>query len=302
MIVVSAIWGFAGPVIKFSLHDFPPLVFLSYRFAISTIVALIYFSFTQPPLPKKQETISTILLYSLLAVPIGLGLLFFGFEKTTSLTGTLLSATAPIAVVIASAEFLREHVTQTERFGIILAFLGTVMTVMGPLVTSHGFAFGAFEGNLLIMASIAVDTIATILVKILMRSRVSPTLLSHVSFIIGFLVIFPIMLWYYSPSEIFNIIRSAPLSAHLGVWYMALLSGSLAYGLRNEAVKSIEVSETAVFSYLYPLWAAPLSIFWLSEKITAPFIVGAGVITVGVIIAEYKRSTRIHHHHRQKRR
>ncbi len=305
MLVVSAIWGFAGPIIKFSLHDFPPLVFLSYRFAISTVVALIYFSISKPSIPKKSNVTSLIFLCSMLSVPIGLGLLFFGFDKTSSLTGTLLSTTAPIAVVVASAEILREHVTHVERFGIILAFLGTAITVMGPLVTGHGFALGAFEGNLLIMASIAVDTIATILVKIIMRSRVSPTLLSHVSFIIGFLIIFPIMLWYYSLPEIFNIIRSAPLSAHLGVWYMALLSGSLAYALRNEAIKSIEVSETAVFSYLYPLWAAPLAILWLKEELTLPFIIGASFIGIGVIIAEQKKHKAASKHlslsrHRQK--
>ena len=70
---------------------------------------------------------------------------------------------------------------------------------------------------------------------------------------------------------------------------MALLSGSLAYTLSHAGQKTIEIGEAAVFSYLYPLFAAPLAVLWLGEKITPSFIFGGLVITVGVVIAEYKK-------------
>lgn len=290
LLVVSIIWGAAGPVIKFTLHDFPPLVFLTYRFAISSIIAFTYFSFTKEKVSINPKTILPMLLYSLLAVTFGLGLLFFGFDKTSSLSGSLISAMAPLALVIASAEFLKERVTHAERLGIGLAFVGTIITVVGPLFMKDGaLAFGAFEGNMLIALSLVVDTIAAILVKVIMRQKVSPVLLTHVSFMIGFATIAPIAIASSSLAGIAGYIIHAPLAAHLGVWYMAILSGSLAYTLRNRAVKSIEVSETAVFSYLYPLWAAPLAVWWLGEKITPPFVIGAAVIATGVVIAEHKR-------------
>src|SRR3989344_6747827 len=106
LLVVSIIWGIAGPVIKFTLGEFPPLIFLSYRFAISTAIALVYFSTTNNRLPTKSKDVSLVALYSLLAVSIGLGLLFFGFDKTTSLTGSLLTAMSPIAIVAAGGLFL----------------------------------------------------------------------------------------------------------------------------------------------------------------------------------------------------
>lgn len=302
LLIVSIIWGAAGPVIKFTLHDFPPLVFLTYRFTISSIIAFIYVSFAKEKASINPKTIVFIFLYSLLAVTFGLGLLFFGFDKTSSLSGSLISAMAPLALVIASAEFLKERVTYTERLGIGLAFMGTIITVIGPLFIKDGaLAFGAFEGNMLIVASLVVDTIAAILVKVIMRKGISPALLTHLSFMIGFATIAPIAIVSSTLGGIAGYIIRAPLSAHLGVWYMAILSGSLAYTLRNRAVKSIEVSETAVFSYLYPLWAAPLAVWWLGEKVTSQFFLGAGIIATGVIVAEYKRSKRIGRRHRQKR-
>jgi drug/metabolite transporter (DMT)-like permease len=134
-----------------------------------------------------------------------------------------------------------------------------------------------------------VDTVASLYVKILAREDVPAPLVSHVSFLIGFIILLPITFAVYSPGRIISTIVHAPPSAHLGVLYMAVLSGTLAYALRSFAVKTIELSEAAVFSYLYPLWAAPLALLWLGESITLPFIFGAILIAAGVIIAERKK-------------
>lgn len=290
LLIVSIIWGIAGPVIKFTLHDFPPLIFLSYRFAISGAIALVYFATTKTRFPTKPKDIGLATLYSLFAVTLALGLLFFGFDKTTSLTGTLLSAMAPIVVVTAGAIFLKEHVTTIERAGITIAFAGTLLTVAVPLFNeSSGSIVGSLEGNGLIILSIFIDAIATLAAKVMVRGRFSPTALTHFSFLVGFISILPFTLLAHSWPAILQTILRAPLSAHAGIWFMAILSGSIAYALRNRALKTIEMSETTVFSYLYPLWAAPLSIFWLGEKLTMPFIFGAGIIAIGVFVAEHKQ-------------
>ena len=76
----------------------------------------------------------------------------------------------------------------------------------------------------------------------------------------------------------------------MGVWYMALISGSLAYYLYVKAQRSIEVSEAILFNYLQPVFSIPLALFWLGEKITPAFLLGALIIALGVIIAEYKKA------------
>ena len=40
---------------------------------------------------------------------------------------------------------------------------------------------------------------------------------------------------------------------------------------------------------MYPIFAAPLAVLWLGEKITPMFIIGAVIITIGVAIAEIKK-------------
>lgn len=293
LFIVSIIWGIAAPVIKFTLGEFPPLIFLSYRFAISSVIAFVYFSTTNVRLPTKFKDLGLLALYGLFAVTVALGLLFFGFDKTTSLTGSLLTAVAPIILVAAGALLFKEHVTRRERIGISIAFAGTLFTVVGPLFNGHtGDLIGSIEGNGLILASILVDTTATLLVKVILRTRISAETLTHVSFVIGLLTILPITLFVHSWQAIVSTIINASLLAHAGVWFMAVLSGTIAYTLRNRAVKTIEVSEASLFTYLYPLWAAPFAILWLGETLGVPFLIGAGVIATGVIVAEWKKKAK----------
>lgn len=289
MLLVSVIWGVAGPIIKYTLASFSPLIFLVYRFAISTMIAGGYYLIAKPHIPKSFRDQSSIVIYSLCSVTFGLGLLFLGFDKTTSISGSVISATGPLAIILAGAWFLKERVTHKEKIGITIALLGTLIIVLYPFFNGVNNHDGqAIEGNLLILASLVLDTIAAILIKIMVRRRVDPQFLAHISFVIGFICLAPLAFYYHGLSDIYNTIVNAPLGAHLGVWFMAVFSGTIAYSLRNIAVKTIEVSETAVFSYLYPLWAAPLSLLWLGESITLPFLIGGGIIAAGVMVAEYK--------------
>ncbi len=290
LLITSIIWGVAGPVIKYTLTDFPPFIFLTYRFAVSALAALVIFAFTRPKLPKTIGELVSIGIYGVLTSTVALGLLFLGFEKTTALTGTLLSAVSPLMIAAAGALFLHDKVTRIERIGITIACAGTLITVFEPMfLGGNGAQRDSVVGNLLILGSLLVGVENSVHSKLLLRDHITPSLLTHLSFIVGFFSMIPIVLYFHTAPEIVGVFVNAPLSAHAGVWYMGLLSGTLAYTLWHIGQKSIEISEVAIFSYLLPIFGAPLSVLWLSEAITPPFLLGAFVITLGVIIAEYKQ-------------
>jgi drug/metabolite transporter (DMT)-like permease len=289
LFTVSVIWGVAGPVIKFTLASFPPVLFLTYRFALASVFGIILLAIRPPRPTIRTSTFFHIFLHSVFTVPLGLGLLFFGFDKTSSLTGTVLSASGPIVVALAGMFALKEHITRPERLGMLLALLGTLIVTIGPMAGGNGHAFISLEGNILIIFSLLSDAAGTVIAKLTLRDRVPAMTLTNISFIIGFLFFLPFLLASYSWPEILSILKNAPLSSHLGVLYMAFISGTLAYTLQKMAMKSIEVGEVAVFNYLFPIWAAPISIFILKETITVPFLLGAAVIAIGVVVAELKR-------------
>lgn len=287
LLIVSVIWGVASPVIKYTLGGFSPGVFLTYRFFISAVLALIIFAVTGFKFPKNPKVLALTLFNGFLLSTVSLGLLFLGTNKTTSIDSNVISTMAPITIVLAGIFFLKERVTKREAVGILIALAGTLITIIEPVLKSGG-GFGALEGNLLVFASVIVATITAVLAKVVLRDNVDALFATNISFIIGFITILPFGLPRILDSR-FQILTTIPLSYHLGVFYMAILSGTLAYFLWHKAEKTIEISEVSVIAYLYPLLGTPLAVFWLGEKITPPFIVGAIVIAIGVFLAEVKK-------------
>ncbi len=165
-----------------------------------------------------------------------------------------------------------------------IALTGTILTVIEPFIQNGDGAI-RFSGNILIFLYLLTTAWGAVLAKKLLRAEINPLTLTNTSFIVGFVTLIPFALFKYSIKDITNV----AFPYHLGVLFMAFLSGSLAYYLANKAQKTIEIGEAAVFSYLYPVFAAPLAVVWLGEKITPVFILGAVIIALGVVIAETKK-------------
>jgi drug/metabolite transporter (DMT)-like permease len=284
LFIVTVIWAFAGPIIKYTLGGIPPLLFLTYRFGLSTLISVICFFIFGFHLPKEGKLRCELILYGFLTSTVSLGLLFFGLKETTVLDMSLITLINPLLVTLAGVYFLKEHVTGREKIGMAVALIGTILIVLEPFF-QNGHSLTRFSGNFLILLYLLSTAWDTVLAKKLLRAGVNPLTITGFSFIVGFITLFPFALITYPP----GIIRDIPISYHLGVIYMAVLSGSLAYYLSNKAQKTVEIGEAAVFSYLYPLFSTPLAVIWLGEKITSMFIFGALIISLGVAIAEIKK-------------
>ena len=291
LLLVSVIWGAASPVVKNTLTWFDPWIFLTYRFAVSTAIAVPYLWLARTPMPKKSSDWGLVLLTALVSAPLSLWLFFEALSKTTALSGSLLTAVGPLLMILGGAIFFRDRVTHSERIGITITIMGALVTVVGPLIINGQMdTLGRFEGNLIMLAAVSMDIVAALLSKQAMQRKINATFLAQSQFVLGLVLFLPFLLSLRPAGDIWNVIATAPLEAHLGVFFMAVLSGTIAYTLRNMAVKIIEISESALFNYLQPLWGAILAVLWLGEPITKSYVVGGLVIAIGVVIAEHKRS------------
>lgn len=287
LVLVAAVWGVASPIIKFTLGGIDPLLFLTYRFALSSIAAVVIFLITGFHIPKPRKNLPYVLFYGFLVSTVALGLLFSGLNKTTVLDMTLITAVGPLLIALAGVVFLKEHITSREKVGMALAFSGSFAMLIEPLF-NNGINLTQLSGNVLVILYLLVNTLAVVIIKKLLRNRINPLTLTNTSFIVGFLTITPVALVTYGGTNLLKTITQLQFPFHLGVIYMALISGNLAYTLWVKAQKTIEVSEAALFAYLYPIFSTPLAVLWLKENITSTFIIGALLITTGVIIAEYR--------------
>lgn len=285
LLIVAAIWGIAGPVIKYTLGGIDPLPFLTIRFFISSLVAVPMLVFRKTNVFKKDH-FKKVLLFGFLASTVALGLLFAGLERTTVLNASFITLTGPLIISAAGVVYLKEHVTKREKIGMSVALIGSLILIIQPILT-HGLSSGQMLGNILILGYLVANTVTVIYAKRNLREHVNPLDLVNIMFIVGFVSLLPLTIYFYG-SETLTYITNLNISYLLGILYMALVSGSLAYYLWIKAQKTIEVGEAALFGYLQPIFAAPLAIYWLGESFTPIFILGAIIIITGVVIAEYK--------------
>lgn len=285
---VSVIWGVATPIIKFTLEGFEPGIFLAYRFGLSTLAAALIFTFFGVHLPKDKNSLLLVFAYGFLNSVVSLGFLFFGMKNTTVLETGLITMASPLIVSSAGVYFLNEKLTKREKLGMAIAILGTLFTIIDPLI-NNGHGSLKFSGNILVFGYVLSTVVTSIIVKKLLKKDINPLTITNISFIIGFISFGIVTLINTPPVNLTTSILGTPFKYHLGVIYMALISGTLAFYLSNRAQKSIEIGEQSLFSYLYPVFSVPLAIFWLGEKVSPYFIFGAVIIIIGVVIAEVKK-------------
>ena len=288
LLLVAIIWGIAGPVIKLTLKGLPADIFLFYRFFLSAVVAVIIFLVKGIKFPRESRLIRNIVIYGFFNSTATLGLLFWGTDKTSLLDMSLISLFGPILIILAGFIFLKEHITSKEKIGITIALVGSALFIIEPLLKNHN-GQSAFWGNLLILASLISGAFCGVMLKKLLRRGVSPSFLANLTFLIGFLTLLPFVAAKYGLGETFLIIKNTSFPYHLGVIYMAIFSGTIAYSLSNLGQKTIELSEAALFAYLHPIFSAIIAITVLGDKLTNPIIIGSIITFIGVFIAEVKK-------------
>lgn len=289
LISVAAIWGAAGPIIKYTLEGIDPLPFIAYRLAISAVFSV--FFFIRKIRKRKQfrqmrANFPVVSLYGVLAVPVALGILFFGLDNTTVLDLTLIGVIGPLLVTLGGSIFFKDKITKREKAGISVVLIGVLFNSLYPIFKSEELRF---TGNLLLLIYLISDCASILIAKKMVQKKVKSANLTNMAFIIGAVILIPAAMLIYGAENFIHIILTLPLKYHLGVWYMALISGTLAYYLYVRGQRTIEVSEAVLFNYLQPLFTIPLAIFWLRESISLPFVVGLIIIAIGLVIAQYKQ-------------
>lgn len=276
LLTTSVIWGFAPPIIKYTLRFVSPIDFLFYRFLLVSLILFIPLLWRLKKIRPTKSQIFQYLFLGFLATPLNLYLFFTGIQKTTAIDSTLISITTPILIIFGGVFFLHEKITRKEKIGFILTLSGTIVTVLQPLLERGNRTGQNFVGNLLVFLGVIAWAAFTLLSK--KRKNLDPFILTASSFFLGLILLLP-LIFLNNPS-----LPSLPSLP--GILYMAIFGSVVAYFTYIWGLSKIEASEATVFTYLQPLFAVPLATLWLGEKITPPFLIGAILIVAGVFVCE----------------
>ena len=280
----AAIWGIGLPLIKKSYDQASPMEFLFHRYAFATVVSLPVVIIFWSKLKFKIKDLPELIGIGMLAGVISHILLYVGLDKTSAIEASLLGTLTPIFIVIGGGFFLKEIVTRSEKIGIAIAFLGSIVVVVEPFFNGdQGFNLNHALGNLMVLANCITWGAAMLWMK-KVADKYHPFTIAFTSFVTA-AVAYYFLVGLTVPDFTLGQIINQPLALTASL-YQGILGSVIALLLYQLSQKFIEASEATLFSYLIPLFSIPLAMIWLGEMPTPAFIFGGLIVILGLIVAE----------------
>ncbi len=313
LITVTLLWALAGPVIKLTLEEIPPMHFLFFRFLIVCLIILPPTVLQIQQHPIKNREIPTLIILGILS-QTSLAFTFLGYQYALAIDASIITLISPVLSIAAGHYYFKEKITLKTKLGIILASIGTALIIFepllgnsSPLITREMRALG----NMLILAGTLSFLVYTLWSKYalgegstkiretfhkfrlfkLEKGR-SPMLLTFITFYVGLATFVPFVLLEskgFMGGHSFDI-STLSFIGTLGLIYMAIFSSIVAYTLFQWALVHVTVADTAFFNYLSPIFTLPFAYLLLTEVPTKITLVGGAIIGIGVVIAEQKKS------------
>lgn len=280
VITAAIIWGATPAIMKITLAQIPlfSLAFLRMFFAAN----LLYF-FTRNDLKIQKKNLVMFICLAVTGVTIHIAFFFFGLRLTQAIHTAFLVASAPILAIVAAHFYLREKFEKKLILSGLVAILGIGIIVGKP--TNHLNPTEVI-GDILILISSLAWVIHELIAKKLLKTYKSTTVTFYTLFI-GSITFLPFYLFELvnNPGWIFNVNTTGFLGLAFGIF----LASFAAYLAWQKGLSKLPVGQASFFFYLDPISGSIFSILLLGEKLTPPLIVGGALITLAVILAEYRR-------------
>ena len=251
------------------------------RIGVSLILFWILFLFKRPENKIERKDFGTFLLCALTAIALNQMLFIKGLSFTFPIHAALLTLITPILITIIAARVLKEKITFTKIFGLLLGVLGAVLLISNREISAPGE--NALLGDILVILSALAYTFYFILVKPLMNKYSSIQVIRWI-FTIGFIMTLP-----FSFTEFSNISWDIFTLKDWLILFVIVVPGTfLAYIFNVYGIQKLSASKAGAYIYSQPVFAVAIAMIFLKERLSWYKIIAAILIFAGVFLSNKK--------------
>ncbi|MFE3845579.1 DMT family transporter [Thermoplasmatota archaeon] len=280
LIIIALVWSGSFIVVDATVKQIQPITIAFLRFLIATPFMIIsVFIFKKNQLIKLRDLHYFIIL-GLTGVTFLYVFQYLGIERTTPSTSAVLINTNVIFILFLSVIFLKENITKKRIIGIILSFIGVIFVLLAQMINENIVFDNIFlTGCIFIIISALCWAIYSIIGIKIMKKYNSLLVITYI-FIMGTLFFLP-----FISTDIIAEIGNVNFNGWLYIIYLSIICSVFGYIGWYFILEKTEVSKSAVYLNLIPLFGIILSFFY-GEKITIFFILGAILIIYGVYLTQ----------------
>ena len=285
LIIITLLWGFNYPAIKYSNQGVSPVFASTLRSIIASICGLIYC------FKKKEKLFHTdVMLFHGAIVGLLFGAefacLYFGMLYTDAARSVLFVYLSPFVVAAGAHFFLKgDRLNFLKTAGLLLAFTGIFVVFGGRPKTAKA---SMLLGDLLEIAAAVLWGATTLYIKKFMAKRVEPihTFLYQLLFSIPILLIGSIIL---EPKWIYKIDPYIVAS----LFYQSVIVAFITYLVWFKLIHEYSVSRLSAFTFFTPIFGVLFGLLVLNEEMTVSLMIGLPMVSTGIFMVNWRRRTAI---------
>lgn len=277
--LTSMFWGGAFIAGKHVAEHMGPFTIAFLRFAIASVLLLALTWRQEGRLPRLDRThFFAVVLLGATGIYAYNAMFFAGLSLIEAGRASLIIATTPAFIALASAVFFRERLGLVRASGILLSVLGALIVISkGQLGKAAVGGLGV--GEMLILACVLSWVAYSLIGKVVMRA-LSPLVAVSYSVVVGAVALFVSACF----EDFGKHIRHAGSLDWLAIVYMAVFATVIGFVWFYEGVKHMGTTRAGLFINFVPVFAVLLAYVVLGEPVTASLGIGGLLVFVGVCL------------------
>lgn len=277
------IWGLTWIAIKFQLGDVDPLLSVTYRFALASVLLLAFSRFTGRKLRFTRREHFYMALQGVFLFSVNYWLVYAAELHVTSGLVAIVFSTIVFMNVIVGALFIGAPVRPQVVFGASLGLLG-VGLLFWPEVVGISLSDAAVLGLLLGLGGTLSASLGNITSARNQRAGLPVVQTNAFGMGYGALLMFLVAAITDAP------ITFTPTVAYVGsLLYLSIFGSVLAFGAYLTLIGRIGADKASYNSMLFPLVALFISTLVEDYRWSAPALVGVALILAGNFLVLTRR-------------
>ncbi|NQZ83638.1 MAG: DMT family transporter [Colwellia sp.] len=270
--LLAAIWGASFIFMKLGGAEFGPFLFMAIRTLIASVFLLPLLLLNKQHLNLNGYYVKIFIMAMFsTAIPF----ILFGWATLTLTAGitSVLNATTPMFGAIVAFLWLKDKLSLSAVFGLILGFIGVYFLMYDKLVIAQEDVI--LPTLAVMLASLCYGISANFTKRYL--TGVKPLALATGSQVSATLVLLPISLFFLPetiPSD----------SAMLSVLLLGILCTGIAYVIFFRLITFLGPTKAISVTYLIPVFGLFWGVIFLNEIITSWMMLGCGFVLSGVAL------------------
>ncbi len=280
-------WSLNFVIGKVALRHFAPVTLATFRVTLAGLIMLAIYAIGRLAggLPRRtfgRRDFWTFGYLGVLSVGINQSCFTVGLNYTTVGHSALIMSMGPVLILLEARLLGLEALTARKALGLAIAFAGVAV-----LAAEHGLNLrsGTLRGDLITFAGLLAFALYTVLGK---RVAIEYDSVSMNTFnsLFGAIVLLPLTI-----HQGIGFARSGGwgrvgLEGWAALGFMAGFASVVAYLIYYWALRYLQATRLAAFSYVQPVLSMALGVALLGERLTAELLLGGGLVLLGVYLIE----------------